>query len=80
MESGYNDAEVVASFLPDKVSVLHSFSITENFVIFFFTPLIMKVSKTQKEKYIQLQEWFQVDLWTNWSNNFHLFLNCPKLG
>ena len=45
---GYNDAEVVASFLPDKVSVMHCFSITENFVIFFFTPLVMKVSNTVK--------------------------------
>ena len=53
---GYNDAELIASFIPDKVSVMHSFSITENFVIFFFTPLVMKV-----------------DLWSNWSNNFHLF-------
>ena len=53
---GYNDAELIASFIPDKVSVVHSFSITENFVIFFFTPLVMKV-----------------DLWSNWSNNFHLF-------
>merc|ERR1712179_279007 len=53
---GYNDAEIITSFLPDKISVVHSFSITENFVIFFFTPLVM-----------------QVDIWSNWVNNFHLF-------
>ena len=39
---GYNDAEVITSFLPDKLSVVHSFSIIENFVIFFFTPLTMQ--------------------------------------
>jgi len=53
---GYNDAELITSFLPNKISVIHSFSVTENFVIFFFTPLVM-----------------QVDLWSNWINNFHLF-------
>ena len=42
---GYNDAEIIASFLPDKISVVHSFSITDNFVVFYFTPLVMEVSK-----------------------------------
>ena len=40
---GYNDAELITSFLPNKISVIHSFSVTENFVIFFFTPLVMQV-------------------------------------
>ena len=68
---GYNDAEVIATFLPDKLSVVHSFSITENFAIFFFTPLVMEVLI-----FLQLSLYYfyiQVDLWTNWANNFHLF-------
>ena len=38
----YSKPEVVAYFYPKKNSMMHSFSITENYVIFIFSPVVMK--------------------------------------
>jgi len=44
-EDDYATPEVVATFVSKKVSSIHSFSITENYAIFFFYPLIIDAKK-----------------------------------
>jgi len=40
-EDDYANPEVVATFTPKKLSSIHSFSITENYAVFFFYPVII---------------------------------------
>jgi len=40
-DDDYATPEVVATFVPKKLSSIHSFSITENYAIFFFYPVII---------------------------------------
>ncbi len=37
----YQSPQVVATFQPHRLSNIHSFSITENYAIFFFYPVII---------------------------------------
>ena len=38
----YSKPEVVATFSPSKQSMVHSFSVTENYAVFFYYPLVIK--------------------------------------
>ena len=40
-EDDYATPEVISTFVPKKLSSIHSFSITENYAIFFFYPVII---------------------------------------
>eukprot|EP00092_Neocalanus_flemingeri_P065782 GFUD01080056.1.p1 GENE.GFUD01080056.1~~GFUD01080056.1.p1 ORF type:complete len:543 (+),score=150.85 GFUD01080056.1:194-1822(+) len=40
-EDDYANPQVVATFVPKKLSSIHSFSITENYAVFFFYPVII---------------------------------------
>ena len=40
--SDYSKPEVVAIFSPTKSSMVHSFSMTENYAVFFYYPLVIK--------------------------------------
>merc|ERR1712212_293576 len=44
----FKDAQLVASFIPRRMAYLHSFSVTENYAVFFFYP--MRVSLWQMIK------------------------------
>jgi len=44
-EDDYQTPEVIASFVPKKLSTIHSFSITENYAVFFFYPVIIDGKK-----------------------------------
>jgi hypothetical protein len=43
--SGYDDPEVVATFVPDKHCLIHSFAITQAHVIFLCSPLTLTLRK-----------------------------------
>ena len=38
----YSKPEVIATFSPTMQSMVHSFSVTENYAVFFYYPLIIK--------------------------------------
>ena len=38
-ENSFDEPEVLTTFTPKKTSLVHSFSITEDYVVFFFYPL-----------------------------------------
>ena len=44
-EDDYANPEVITTFVPKKLSSIHSFSITENYAIFFFYPVIIDGKK-----------------------------------
>jgi len=44
-EDDYASPQVISSFVPKKLSSIHSFSITENYAIFFFYPVIIDGKK-----------------------------------
>jgi len=44
-EDTYQTPQVVATFTPTRPSYIHSFSVTENYVIFFFYPVIIDSKK-----------------------------------
>ena len=44
-ESTYQTPEVIAKFKPSKFSYIHSFSVTENYVVFLFYPVIIDPKK-----------------------------------
>jgi len=44
-EDDYQNPEVITTFVPKKLSTIHSFSITENFAVFFFYPVIIDTKK-----------------------------------
>ena len=44
-EDDYKNPEIIATFTPKKMSYIHSFSITENYVVFFFFPVTIDGKK-----------------------------------
>jgi len=44
-EDPFHDPQVVATFDAKKLSSIHSFSVTENFAVFFFYPVVIEGSK-----------------------------------
>ena len=44
-EHSFQSPEVVASFKPTKFSYIHSFSITENYAVFLFYPVVIDPKK-----------------------------------
>lgn len=54
-EHTYQNAEKVASFKPKISSYMHSFSITENHVIFFFYPVQVSITKMWTHNYHVMQ-------------------------
>jgi len=75
----YQDPDVISTFMPRKYSNVHSFSITEEFAIFFFYPVIINPKKYFSSNFhvFELLEWvdnedteiFIVDLKTGKSTN-----------
>jgi len=44
-EDSYQDPQVVATFKPTRMSYIHSFSVTDNYAVFFFYPVIIDPKK-----------------------------------
>ena len=48
--TGYDEPEVVATFVPDKYCLIHSFSVTQKNVVFLCSPFILSLrERTPKD-------------------------------
>jgi len=58
-EHDYATPEVIATFVPTKLSNIHSFSITENYAIFFFYPVVIDGKRMFQEGFhvFELLKW-----------------------
>jgi len=50
-ESTFQTPEIIASFKPTKFSYIHSFSITENYAVFLFYPVVIDPKKVPKSNF-----------------------------
>ena len=57
----YTAPQVIATFVPKKLSSIHSFSVTKNFVIFFFYPVVIDEAKIWEANFhaFELLTWLE---------------------
>ena len=56
----YSKPEVIATFSPTMQSMVHSFSVTENYAVFFYYPLIIKSMTCVAAKKFHIMECVEV--------------------
>ena len=75
-ESSFQSPDVVAKLKPPKFSYIHSFSITENYAVFFFYPVIIDNAKVLEENF----HVFEAFKWSNETENTDIFVVDLKNG
>jgi len=63
-EDNYQNPGVIATFIPKKLSTVHSFSITENYAVFFFYPVVIETKKMFQTGFhvFELLAWLEDEL------------------
>ena len=69
-ENSFQSPELVATLTPTKFSYIHSFSITENYAVFFFYPVIIDNAKVLEENF----HVFEAFKWSNETENTDIFV------
>ena len=75
-ESPFHSPEVVATVTPKKLSYIHSFSITENFAVFLFYPVVIDNNKVPEANF----HVFDAFNWSNSTENTDIIVVNLKSG
>ena len=75
-ESSFQSPDIIATLTPTKFSYIHSFSITENYAVFFFYPVIIDNAKVLEANF----HVFEAFKWSNKTENTDIFVVDLKSG